>query len=188
MAVNENAVLNNMKTRFSCRKYKPDPVEKEKLEAVLDAARYAASGHNLQAWHFTVITTEEGKQELLDSVGPEPEEFKKLAPKGASWPFPSDFFGAPVVIMISYDPKAPWPEAGAFLAAGNIMNAAESLGLSSCCLTVFSNDVFRTEETARNKTQFIPEGYELVVSMVLGYPEVIPAKRPKRRENVETWL
>lgn len=188
MAFNENAVLNNMKTRFSCRKYKPDPVEKEKLEAVLDAARYAASGHNLQAWHFTVITTEEGKQELLDSVGPEPEEFKKLAPKGASWPFPSDFFGAPVVIMISYDPKAPWPEAGAFLAAGNIMNAAESLGLSSCCLTVFSNDVFRTEETARNKTHFIPEGYELVVSMVLGYPEVIPAKRPKRRENVETWL
>lgn len=184
----ENAVLDNMKSRFSCRKYKPVPVEKEKIQAVLDAAKHAASGHNMQAWHFTVITTEEGKQELLNAVGPEPEDFKKLAPKGASWPFPNDFFGAPVVIMISYDPTAPWPDAGAFLAAGNIMNAAGSLGLSACALTVFSNDVFRTEETAQKKSRFIPEGYQLYLSLVLGYPEVIPSKRPPRRENVETWL
>ena len=184
----ENSVLDNMKTRFSCRKYKNVPVEKEKLEAIIDAAKYAASGHNLQAWHFTVITTEEGKKELLEAVGPEPEDFKKLAPKGAVWPFPSDFFGAPVVIMVSYDPKAPWPEAGAFLAAGNIMNAAASLGLSACGLTVYSKDVFRTEETSKNKAKFIPEGYELYLSMVLGYPEVIPTKKAPRRENVETWL
>ena len=184
----ENAVLDNMKTRFSCRKYKDVPVEKEKLEAIIDAAKYAASGHNLQAWHFTVITTKEGKKELLDAVGPEPEDFKKLAPKGAVWPFPSDFFGAPVVIMVSYDPKAPWPEAGAFLAAGNIMNAAHSLGLSACGLTVYSKDVFRTEETSKNRAKFIPEGYELYLSMVLGYPEVTPSKKPPRKENVETWL
>jgi len=184
----ENEVLRNMKTRFSCRKFKSDPVEKDKLEAIIDAAKYAANGHRLEAWHFTIITTAEGKQELLDAVGPEPEEFRKLAPKGAAWPFPSDFYGAPAVIMISYDPNAPWPEAGAFLAAGNIMNAAHSLGLSACALTVFSKDVFGTEETARNKAKFIPEGYRLYLSMVVGYPASIPAKKAPRRENVETWL
>lgn len=184
----EKAVLDNMNTRFSCRRYKQIPVEKEKLDAVIDAAKHAASGHNLQAWHFTVITTEEGKKELLDAVGPEPEQFKKLAPKGATWPFPNDFFGAPVVIMISYDPNAPWPEAGVFLAAGNMMNAANALGLGTCCLTVFSNDVFRTEETAAKKAEFIPEGYELYVSMVLGYPESYPAKRPERKDDVVSWL
>jgi len=184
----ENTVLNNMKTRFSSRKFKSVPVEKEKLEAVIDAAKYAASGHNMQAWHFTIVTSEEGKQELLDAVSPEPEDFKKLAPKGAVWPFPSDFFGAPAVILISYDPKAPWPDAGAFLAAGNIMNAANSLGLSTCALTVFSKDIFRTEETSVNKVKFIPEGYELYLSMVIGYPEVVPAVRPLRRENVVTWI
>lgn len=184
----ENAVLENMKNRFSCRKFKPDPIEKEKLEAVLEAAKYAASGHNMQAWHFTVITTKEGKQELLEAVGPEPPEFKELAPKGVTWPFPSDFFGAPAVIMVSYDPNAPWPEAGAFLASGNIMNAAASLGLSACGLTVYSKDVFRTPETAKKKAKFIPEGYELYLSMVIGYPEVTPKKRLPRRENVETWL
>ena len=184
----ENEVLKNMKSRFSCRKYKPDPVEREKLEAIIDAAKYAANGHHLEAWHFTVITSEEGKRELLEAVSPEPEEFRKLAPKGAVWPFPSDFFGAPVVIMISYDPQAPWPEAGAFLAAGNIMNAAQSLGLASCALTVFSKDVFCTEETSRNRAMFIPEGYKLYLSMVLGYPEAVPTKKTPRRGNVETWL
>ncbi|MBR0352370.1 MAG: nitroreductase family protein [Oscillospiraceae bacterium] len=184
----ENEVLRTMKSRFSCRRFKPDPVEKEKLEAILDAAKYAANGHNLEAWHFTVICSEEGKRELLEAVAPEPAEFRKLAPKGAKWPYPSDFYGAPVVILVSYDPKAPWPEAGAFLAAGNIMNAAQSLGLSTCALTVFSKDVFRTEETARNKAKFIPEGYELYLSMVIGYPAGIPAKKAPRRENVETWL
>lgn len=184
----EKAILDNMNTRFSCRRYKPDPVEKEKLEAIIDAAKHAASGHNLQAWHFTVITTEEGKIELLEAVGPEPEQFKKLAPKGATWPHPSDFYGAPTVIMISYDPNAPWPEAGAFLAAGNMMNAAHALGLGTCCLTVFSNDVFRTEATVGKRTRFIPEGYRLYVTMVLGYPEAVPAKRPDRKDGVVTWL
>ncbi len=183
-----NEAIDNMKTRFSCRRYKPDPVEKEKLDAIIDAAKHAASGHNLQKWHFTVITSEEGRKELLEAVGPEPDEFKALAPKGASWPYPSDFYGAPVVIMVSYDPTAPWPEAGAFLAAGNIMNAAHSLGLSTCALTVFSKDVFGTEETSRNKAKFIPEGYQLYLSMVLGYPEGTPGKRPERLEGTETWL
>lgn len=184
----ENEVLRNMKSRFSCRKYRSDPVEKEKLEAIIDAAKYAANGHHMEAWHFTIITSDEGKKELLEAVGPEPEAFKKMAPKGAAWPFPSDFFGAPVVIMISYDQKAPWPDAGAFLAAGNIMNAAQSLGLSTCASTVFSKDVFVTEETSCLRSKFIPDGYQLYLTMVLGYPEVIPDKRPMRRENVETWL
>ena len=109
----ENEVLKNMKTRFSCRKFKPVPVEREKLEAIIDAAKYAANGHHMEAWHFTIVTSEEAKQELLEAVCPEPEEFKKLAPKGAAWPFPSDYFGAPVVIMVSYDPTAPWADAGA---------------------------------------------------------------------------
>ncbi len=184
----ENAALQNMKTRFCCRKFKSTPVEKEKLEAILDAAKYAASGHNAQGWHFTVVTTEESKAELLAAVCPEPPEFKNLAPKGATWPFPADFFGAPVVIMVSYDPKCPWPDCSAYMAAANMMNAAHALGLSACPLTVYSKDVFATEETAVNKAKFIPQGYQLYLSMVVGYPEVLTIAKSPRRQNVETWL
>lgn len=184
----ENEVLKNMKQRFSCRKFLDTPVEREKLETIIDAAKFAPSGHNQQSWHFTIITKPEERQLLLDSVGPEPEDFKKLAPPGAKWPFPNDFFGAPVVIMISGKPDVPWPLAGPYLAAGNIMNAAQSLGLSATWLTVFSNDVFVTDETAKNRSHFIPEGNELYGTLVLGYPAVTPTSRPSRRDGVETWL
>ena len=42
--------------------------------------------------------------------------------------------------------------------------------------------------TAANKGKFIPEGYQLYLSMVVGYPEVTPTAKTPRRENVETWL
>ena len=184
----ENEVLKTLKSRFSARRYLNTPVEKEKLGAILEAATYTASGHNRQGWHFTVVASDEGKKELLSAVGPEPEMFKKLAPKGATWPFPNDFFGATVVIMVSYDPTAPWADCGAYMAAGNIMTAAASLGLATCALTVFSQDVFKTEETAKLKAKFIPEGYQLYLSLVLGYPEKVPVKPLPRREDVVSWL
>lgn len=184
----ENEVIKNMKQRFSCRKFKDTPVEKEKIEAVLEAAKYAPSGHNMQPWHFTVITSKEGKDLLLKAVSKEPEDFKKLAPKGATWPFPNDYFGAPVVIMISGRSDVPWPLAGPYLAAGNIMNAAQSLGLSATWLTVYSQDVFTEPETLQYKSTFVPEGYEVRGTLVLGYPEVVPTVRPPRVENVETWI
>ncbi len=184
----DNEVLKNMRQRFSCRRFKDQAVEKEKIEAIIDAAKYAASGHTEQPWHFTLVTSDEGKQMLLDAVAPEPEDFKRLAPPGASWPFPNDFFGAPVVIMISGKTDVPWPLAGPYLAAGNIMNAAQSLGLSATWLTVFSNDVFRTDDTMANRSKFVPEGYEIRGTLVLGYPNAVPPVRPPRREDVETWI
>lgn len=184
----ENEVLHCMKTRFSCRKYKNTPVEKEKLDAILEAATYAASGHNAQGWYFTVIQSDEAKAKLLSAVGPEPPEYKKLAPKGNIWPFPSDYFGAPVVIMVSYMHDAPWADAGAFFAADHIIEAANALGLATCALTMYSHDVFTTEETAPLRKDFIPDGYDLYLTMVLGYPETIPEQRPKRREDVIRWL
>lgn len=184
----ENETIKALTERFSCKRFKSDPVDKEILDTILNAAKYAASGHNAQGWHFTVIQSQEAKDLLLASVCDEPENFKKLCPPGATWPFPADFYGAPVVIMISGKTDVPWPLAGPYLAAGNIMTAAQSLGLSATWLTVYSQDVFTTEKTARNKSKFVPEGYEVRATLVLGYPESIPTTRPKRVENVETWL
>lgn len=52
-------------TRRSTRNYKPDPVEKEKLQQILDAARQAPSGGNNQTNHFLVIQNREVLQKLI---------------------------------------------------------------------------------------------------------------------------
>ena len=53
----ENSVLENMMTRASVRKFKNQPVEKEKIDALLHAAMSAPSAVNKQPWHFVVVTS-----------------------------------------------------------------------------------------------------------------------------------
>ncbi|MBC8019385.1 MAG: nitroreductase family protein, partial [Verrucomicrobia bacterium] len=45
--------------RRSIRKYKDTPVEREKIEQILDAARLAPSWKNMQCWRFLVLTRPE---------------------------------------------------------------------------------------------------------------------------------
>lgn len=184
----ENEVIRTMKERFSCRNFLTKPVEEEKLRACLEAAKYAPSGHNEQGWHFTIIQSPEGKELLIKAAGSEaPEGFKKMMPD-KKWPWPDDFFGAPVILLISGKTDVPWPNVGPQLAAGNFMNAAASLGLATTWMTLFTKDLFRDEETKKLKSLLIPEENEMYAALFVGYPETIPPKRPKRREGVETWL
>ena len=44
-----------VRQRRSIRRYRPTPVEKEKLLACLEAARIAPSAHNAQSWRFLII-------------------------------------------------------------------------------------------------------------------------------------
>lgn len=58
-------MLDVIKNRRSIRKYKKDqPVEEEKLKEILESARLAPSGHNLQPWSFIVIRSQEMKSAL----------------------------------------------------------------------------------------------------------------------------
>ncbi len=184
----ENEAILNMKQRFSCRKFLSKSVEEDKIKACLEAAKYAPSGHNKQSWHFTVIRTEEGKNLLLQAAGTTPtKEFTKMLPDKA-WPYPSDFFGAPVIILISGRTDVPWPNVGPQLAAGNLMNAATSLGLATTWMTLFTKDLFRDEESAKVRDKLIPKENEMYAAIFLGYPETVPEKRPERKKDVETWL
>ncbi|MDD4872977.1 MAG: nitroreductase family protein [Kiritimatiellae bacterium] len=54
--------------RISCRAYKPDPIPKEMIENILEAARLAPSACNRQPWRFSVIT-ESNKRKTLAEKG-----------------------------------------------------------------------------------------------------------------------
>ena len=68
-------------TRRSTRNYKPDAVEQEKLDKILDAARQAPSGGNNQTNHFFVIRSKEVLDKLADDLL---VEGKFLTPWGLS--------------------------------------------------------------------------------------------------------
>lgn len=59
-----NVVLENIMTRTSVRKYKPEPVNDSIITNILKAGMAAPTAANQQAWHFVVITN----QELKDTI------------------------------------------------------------------------------------------------------------------------
>ena len=181
----DNSVLQVIRDRHSSRKFLSTPVEEEKLRAILDAGKYAASGANKQSWHFTVITSDGGKEMLLKAAGSTPPPG---FPPHLSWPHQGDFCGAPVVILISGAQEVPWPDVGPHLAAQNMMLAAQSLGLSTLWSSLFTKDLFRDADSLSVKAQMMPAENKVYAALFLGYPDEVPADRPPRRENVETWL
>lgn len=104
----QQAVLQNILTRRSVRKYQKKPIPHDVLEKILEAGFWAPSASNRQTWHFTVMTNkdtidkwnEAGKQwmahcgrESQQRIGRDPERHV--------------FFHAPCVLLVSYkkDPK-----------------------------------------------------------------------------------
>src|SRR2546422_7752392 len=57
-------VLEAIKAVKSVSKYKPDPVPEQKVQAVVNAARFALSADNLQPWKFIVVSDEDAKRKL----------------------------------------------------------------------------------------------------------------------------
>ena len=89
-----NEVLQNIRTRRSCRAYTAQPVEPEKLKAILEAGTWAASGMGRQAPKIVVLT--------------DPAEIAELERMNAAVlgnPAAHPFYGAPVVCVVLTDPE-----------------------------------------------------------------------------------
>ena len=185
-----------IKARRSIRKFKADPVPDELIREVLEAARFAPSGVNLQPWRFVVVKSEAARERLSTAT---------------VLPFVTD---APVVIACCADTGVfseaanrvqGLKEAGAFL--GNALekyDAAEfvkrrnadpdtarvylslntaiaidhmtlravDLGLGTCWVMMFDQDKAR-------KAMELAERYTIVALLPLGYPNQDPLPRPR---------
>ena len=64
-----------IRKRYSCRAYHDKPVEKEKLDIILEAARLAPSAKNTQDWRFVVVTDKETRHKLAQTTN-KPDSFK----------------------------------------------------------------------------------------------------------------
>lgn len=59
-----NAILENLKTRFSCRDFKDEPLKQEHLKEILELARLSPSSLGLEPWKFVATSSKEKLQEL----------------------------------------------------------------------------------------------------------------------------
>ena len=116
-----NPTLETLKTRRSCRAYKPQQISEEELSAVLEAGTYAPTAMGLQSPKIVVIQDPETRA-LLSRMNA-----AVMGREGAD-----PMYGAPTYLLVLADANRPTAQQDGSLVMGNLMNAAASIGLGSC--------------------------------------------------------
>ena len=111
--------------------YKPDHVEGEKLNAIIEAGTFAPTGMGKQSPIILVIKDKEVRDRLAKI---------NAAVLGADI---DPFYGALDVVVVLADKSMPTYVYDGSLVMGNMMNAAADLGVASCFRTLGRSDFFR---------------------------------------------
>ena len=116
-----NETLKTLETRRSCRDFKPDMITEEELNAILRAGTYAATGMGKQSPMIIAVTDKRLRDEIV-------EENRKIGGWGEGF---DPFYGAPVILIVLANKAVVTHVYDGSLVMGNLMNAAESLGVAS---------------------------------------------------------
>ena len=152
------------KKRYSVRAYKSIPVEDEKLEHILEAARIAPTGSNQQAFQLIVVHTK-GRE----------EELRSIYDKG--W-----FVQAPIIICAcattsqgqAYDESRSYRNVG--IVMDHLILAATNLGLGTCWVGAFN-------PKATREILGLPDEIKPIVFATVGYPD--DKAKPKKRKSID---
>lgn len=152
-----NEIIKALKERRSCRKFLPEQVKKEQLDAILEAGTYAPTGMNRQA-PVIVAIQDPDTVKLVSRLN--------AAVMGADT---DPFYGAPTVLVVLADPKIRTYLHDGALVMGNLMNAAHAVGVDSCYI-FRAKEVFETEAGKALLRQWgVPEDYVGIGNCILGY-------------------
>ncbi len=175
----ENVVIETIMARRSIRQYKDMPVEREKLEQIVECGINAPNGGNFQPWEVRVVDD----AEYIDGIT---EIFKKASPQMASDPsFKNMFRNAPAVIFIA-SPQDGSGQIDCGLMGENMILAAQSMGLGTCCLGGPIAFMKSNEEVAPYLEKLeISEGYQLLYAIAIGYPDEAPEAKPRETAKVK---
>ncbi len=175
-----NPVLSSIMARRSIRKYLDKPVEHEKLEVIVRAGINAPSGVNRQPWIVRVVEDQKLIADVTEVYKQENAEQVKRD-KG----FKNMFRNAPNIICVC-TPANGGGELDAGLLGENIMLAAQSMGLGTCCLGGPVRFLLSNEKCKFFLDRLdIPADYKLNYIIAIGYPDEQPDAKPRDASKVK---
>lgn len=159
-----------LRRRWSPRAFSDQAIEPDKLRSLFEAARWAPSSFNEQPWSFIVATGENPEEHalLLSCLAEKNQQWARRAP----------------VLMVSVAKlnfeRTGKPNRHAFhdvgLATGNLLTQATELGLAVHPMAGFSREKVR-------EIYGVPEGFEPVAAIAIGYPDQIDVLPEAFREQ-----
>ena len=173
-----NETINVLQTRRSCRSFKPDMVEKDKLDAIIKAGTYAATGMGKQSPIIIAVTD----KDLRDEIS---EENRKIG----GWNEGFDpFYGAPVILIVLAKKDVATHVYDGSLVMGNLMNAAESLGVASIWIHRAKEEFDSDFGKSILKTLGIEDEYEGIGHCALGYAAEPLNDAAPRKDNYVYYI
>lgn len=160
-------ILDTIRKRKSVRSYAQTPIPEEVLVKILEAARLAPSAGNLQPWHFIIVRDEDKRARIA---------------KGCRY---GRFLAeSPVVIVACGDKKTSprWYAVDTAVALEHLVLATTAIELGTCWVGGFNQEEIR-------EMLKLPEKFEVVALMALGYPrrkldllaKILHMIRPKKK-------
>lgn len=167
-----NETLKVLETRRSCRSFKPDMIKEEELKAILKAGTYSATGMGKQSPVIIAVTDKTLRDEIA-------EENRKIGGWGEGF---DPFYGAPVILIVLANKDIVTHVYDGSLVIGNLMNAAESLGVASIWIHRAKEEFESDFGKAILDRLGIKGDYEGIGHCALGYAAG-PANEPAPRKD-----
>ena len=182
-----NTVIETIKNRRSIRRYLAEQIKESELEAIIEAGIFAATGHNDQPWHFTVIQN----SDLINYISEKTKE--NMAKSPVDWIAQMGgnerlnlFYKAPTIVVVSGKEGTYSPLTDCSAAIQNMAVAAESLNIGSVWVGLVS---YFFEDREEVKKLNIPEGYIPYYALCLGYKDTTkPVAVPERKRDVVNYI
>ena len=170
-----NQTIEDLKSRRSIRKFKDEQITDEELNTILEAGTYAPTGAGRQSPKIVVIQN--------------PETIKEFSDWNRSF-FPTEvpddmdpFYGGKTLLIVLANSEMPtYIEDGASVLTV-LVNAAHAIGVGSCWIHR-ARDEFASEKGKELLKEWgIPESYEGIGHVVLGYADMPNPKPIPRKED-----
>ena len=168
-----NIVLDAIKSRRSIRKFKSDMVEQDKIDQIVEAGLYAASGMGKQATKIIVVKNKAFRDKLAAING-------KIMGQPAGV---DPFYGAPIVLIVLADKDWFTGIYDGSLVMGNMMLAAHALGVGSCWIHRAKEEFEMPEYQEILKSLGIEGNWEGIGHCILGYTDGTEPPAHPRKEN-----
>ena len=168
-------MIESIRHRRSIRKFTSAPIDPDKLESVLEAARLAPSGNNKQPWTFIVVQSEQQRQAVMEACHKQ------------TWMMTAPTFIVAVADMAArgeteqglyLDETSPhWELKRAIrdtaIAVGSMLLEADAQGLGTCWVGFFVQSEIRP-------VLGIPDDKFVLAVIPIGYPAEQPPARPRK--------
>ncbi len=167
-----NSAYENILERRSIRKYKNAQITREELEQVIKAGLCAPSAMNRQS---AIIVAVQDKDDIACM-----SKLNAEVMGSASDPF----YGAPTVLVVLAEADSRMAVQDGSLVMGNLMNAANAIGLGSCWINRACEVFGKEEGKALLKKWGVKGNYIGIGNCILGYPDEAPEMKPRKENGV----